>query len=119
MVHIVHNVRAEPIKNYKRVDGVAKEPERRINLRHNALTTVYLSVPGAGGRRCIARNVSSTGVFVETETLDLMRGTQVELIFAVNLGQVTRIHRRPAEIAHVSTNGAGLHMTRTGSDTLY
>ncbi len=98
---------------------MAKKPERRINLRHKALTTVYLSVPGTGGRRCIARNVSSRGVFVETETLDLMRGTQVELIFAVNLGKVTRIHRRPAEIAHINIKGAGLHMTRTGSDTLY
>ncbi len=102
-----------------RVDGVAKKSERRINLRHKALTTVYLSVPGTGGRRCIARNVSSIGVFVEKETLDLMRGNHVELIFAVNLGKVTRIHRRPAEIAHISVNGAGLHMTRTGSDTLY
>ena len=98
---------------------MAKKSERRINLRHKALTTVYQSVPGTGGRRCIARNVSSRGVFVETDTLDLMRGTQVELIFAVNLGQVTRIHRRPAEIAHISINGAGLHMTKTGSDTLY
>ena len=101
------------------MDGVAKRPERRSNLRHKALTTVYLSIPGTGGRRCIARNVSSRGVFVETDTLDLMRGTQVELIFAVNLGQVTRIHRRPAEIAHVSTIGAGLRMTLTGTDTLY
>lgn len=95
---------------------MASELERRVNLRHKALTTVYLAVPGSGGRRCMARNVSSTGVFVETETLDLMRGTQVELIFAVNLGKVTRIHRREAEIAHVSVNGAGLRMTRTGSD---
>ncbi|MCZ6717223.1 MAG: PilZ domain-containing protein [Gammaproteobacteria bacterium] len=98
---------------------MAKKSERRINLRHKALTTVYLSVPGTGGRRCIARNVSSRGVFVETDTLDLMRGTQVELIFAVNLGKVTRIHRRPAEIAHISIKGAGLHMTKTGSDSLY
>ena len=102
-----------------RLDGEGKKPERRVHLRHKALTTVYLSIPGTGVRRCVARNLSFRGVFVETDTLDLMRGTQVELIFAVNLGQVTRIHRRPAEIAHVSTIGAGLHMTMTGSDTLY
>ena len=50
----------------------------------------------------------------ETETIDLLEGTPVELIFAVNLGKITRIHRRKATIAHVSQNGAGLRMRSMG-----
>jgi hypothetical protein len=88
--------------------------ERRLDLRHRAKTTVYLACPGIPGRRCVAKNVSSNGVFVETETIDLLEGTPVELIFAVNLGQITRIHRRKAIIAHVSENGAGLRMRSMG-----
>jgi hypothetical protein len=34
----------------------------------------------------------------------------VELIFAVSLGAVTRVHRRQAIVAHVSSNGTGLRM---------
>ena len=55
--------------------------ERRLDLRHRAKTTVYLACPGVPGRRCVAKNVSSNGVFVETETIDLLEGTPVELIF--------------------------------------
>jgi len=84
--------------------------ERRLHMRHPARTKVFLSAPGYRIHRCKASNVSSSGVFVEGSHLDLARGTEVELIFAVDLGQITRIHRRNAVIAHISSNGAGLKM---------
>lgn len=79
-------------------------------MRHPARTQVYVSVPGQPIQRCKAANVCSTGVFLEGGRFRFPRGTEVELIFAVDLGTVTRIHRRNAVIAHVSENGAGLRM---------
>ena len=67
--------------------------ERRLHTRHRARTTVY-----------------ATGVFVETTNLGLRKGQQVELAFAINLGAVTKLHRRTAVVAHVSRGGTGLMM---------
>jgi len=84
--------------------------DRRLHMRHAARTQVYVSVPGQPIHRCKAANVSSSGVFLEGAKFKLPRGTEVELIFAVDLGTLTRIHRRNAVVAHVSSNGAGLKM---------
>jgi len=50
------------------------------------------------------------GVFLEIKSLGLPPGTVVNLVFAVNLGDVVRLHRRKAVVAHVSEHGAGLMM---------
>ncbi len=84
--------------------------ERRLHTRHRARATVYLIVPGRKGRLCRAINLSANGVFVETHNLGLAKGSIVELAFAINLGRVTKIHRRQAVVAHVSGGGTGLKM---------
>jgi hypothetical protein len=89
--------------------------ERRLHTRHRARTTVYIKVPGRGGRLCRAHNLSANGVFIETRNLGLSKGTIVELAFAINLGKVTKIHRRQAIVAHVSQGGTGLRMDSYGS----
>ena len=63
----------------------------------------------AGG--CVAPcNLSATGVFIQTTNLGLRKGQNVELVFAINLGAVTKLHRRTAVVAHVSRGGTGLMM---------
>jgi hypothetical protein len=90
--------------------------DRRLLERNKVSTTVYLSVPGGRFFRCRARNLSAMGVFLEIKALGLPAGTVVNLVFAVNLGQVVRLHRRRAVLAHVTDNGAGLMMqTRSGA----
>ena len=84
--------------------------ERRLHTRHRARTTVYVSVPGGCHRLCKAINLSATGVFIETSNLGLRKGQQVTLSFAINLGTVTKLHRRSAIVAHVSQGGTGLMM---------
>lgn len=84
--------------------------ERRLHTRHRARTTVYISVPGRGGKLCRAHNLSANGVFVQTDNLGLAKGTIVELAFAINLGKITKIHRRQAVVAHVTHGGTGLRM---------
>jgi PilZ domain len=84
--------------------------ERRLNTRHRARTSVYIFLPGQRGKLCRARNLSSNGVFIETRSLGLRKGATVQLAFAINLGAITKIHRRTAVVAHVSRGGTGLMM---------
>jgi PilZ domain len=84
--------------------------ERRLHTRHRARTTVYITVPGSGRRLCRAVNLSATGVFIHTTNLGLRKGQNVELVFAINLGVITKMHRRTAVVAHVSRGGTGLMM---------
>jgi hypothetical protein len=84
--------------------------ERRLHTRHRARTSVYLSVGDGHRRLCKAVNLSATGVFIETSNLGLRKGQHVELAFAINLGAVTKLHRRTAVVAHVSRGGTGLLM---------
>ena len=84
--------------------------ERRLLERNRVSTTVYLAAPGASPVRCRARNLSAMGVFLEIKALGLPAGTVVNLVFAVDLGDTVRLHRRKAVVAHVTDRGAGLMM---------
>ncbi len=84
--------------------------ERRLHTRHRARTTVYITLPTGRRKLCKAINLSATGVFIETSDLGLRKGQHVELTFAINLGSVTKLHRRTAVVAHVSRGGTGLMM---------
>jgi hypothetical protein len=90
--------------------------ERRLHTRHRARTSVYVTVPGGRKKLCRAVNLSATGVFIQTTDLGLRKGQQVELSFAINLGSVTKIHRRTAIVAHVSRGGTGLMMDAYGAN---
>jgi len=59
---------------------------------------------------CRARNLSANGVFVQTVDLGLQKGAIVEIAFAINIGAITKIHRRSAVVAHVTRGGTGLRM---------
>jgi hypothetical protein len=84
--------------------------ERRLHTRHRARTTVYIVLPGNIRRVCRAVNLSANGVFIRTSSLGLRKGQQVELAFAIDLGTVTKLHRRSAVVAHISGGGTGLMM---------
>jgi hypothetical protein len=84
--------------------------ERRLHTRHRARTTVYIMMPAGKRRLCRAINLSANGVFIRTASLGLRKGQQVELAFAIDLGQVTKVHRRTAIVAHISGGGTGLMM---------
>jgi hypothetical protein len=84
--------------------------ERRLHTRHRARTTVYIMMPQGKRRLCRAINLSANGVFIRTASLGLKKGQQVELAFAIDLGAVTKVHRRTAVVAHISGGGTGLMM---------
>jgi len=82
--------------------------ERRILPRNRVSTTVYLAVRNGRAYRCQAKNLSAMGVFLEIKSLGLPAGTVVNLVFAVSLGKIVRLHRKKAVVAHVNDDGAGL-----------
>ena len=82
--------------------------ERRLHTRHRARTTVYILLPDGQRRLCRAINLSATGVFIRTAGLGLRKGQQVSLAFAIDLGAVTKLHRRTAVVAHISGGGTGI-----------
>ena len=84
--------------------------ERRILERSRVSTTVYLAAPGANTIRCRATNLTANGVYLQTNSLGLPTGTKVSLVFAVDLGNTVRLHRRKAVVSHVARRGAGLMM---------
>ncbi|MCS6947962.1 MAG: PilZ domain-containing protein [Steroidobacteraceae bacterium] len=94
--------------------GEALGLERRLHTRHRARTTVFVVVPGGRKKLCRAVNLSATGVFIQTGNFGLRKGQQVELSFAINLGTITKIHKRKAIVAHVSRGGTGLMMDAYG-----
>jgi len=89
--------------------------ERRLQTRHRARQQVYVYVPKGQGRLCRTTNLSALGVLLEARDLGLPVGTPVELAFPIDLGEVTKIHRRSAVVAHVSRGGTGLRMKGHGA----
>lgn len=84
--------------------------ERRSLERSEVSTPVYLTAPGESAIRCLATNLSTRGVFLRVNRLRLQAGTQVSLVFAVEIGDMVRLHRRDAVVSHVDDRGAGLMM---------
>jgi hypothetical protein len=104
-----NNPKEESLMSKTTTAGI-QSVERRLHTRHRARTTVYITTPTGRKKLCRAINLSATGVFVETTNLGLRKGQQVELAFAINLGAVTKLHRRTAVVAHDSRGGTGLLM---------
>src|ERR1041384_6778138 len=84
--------------------------ERRLHTRHRARTLVYIIMPDGRRSLCKAVNLSATGVYIRTSGMGLRKSQKVELAFAINLGTITKLHRRTAVVAHVSGGGTGLMM---------
>lgn len=85
--------------------------ERRLNVRHRAKTKVSIR-NGKESKMCLAKNLSATGVGVQTEGMGLKKGMKVELSFAIDLGKVTKVHRRMATVVHVTNGITGLAMEK-------
>lgn len=82
--------------------------DRRQSTRRHAQANVYLTCPGEPVRRCKINNLSASGIFIESGSLQLPEGSMVDLIFPITRGSVIKILRRRASVAHVTRSGAGM-----------
>lgn len=87
--------------------------ERRFADRKRTTTKVFLHHPDLPSTPCLTRNMSKGGVFVEVEgALNIQRGTRLEMTFAVDLGNLTKLHQLQVVVAQVARDGLGLSIER-------
>ena len=86
-----------------------KSTERRhYTRRHADKTQVYLCVHGESTQRCKVRDISSTGMFIETDTTLLLL-QPVELAFTcLYTRHIVKIYRRSAYVARASEDGVAV-----------
>ena len=88
------------------MDSSAPKPEKRSSLRFDTLFPVVMSAEEYGSHRCIDRNISVGGMFLQTpEPLPL--GATIRVHFAMEGGQGEIVARaqivtRPGGIAYIS-----------------
>jgi hypothetical protein len=81
---------------------------RRREPRSPVRARVYLTRLGQRMHRCVARDLSRGGAFIEVDPIGLRAGTSVQVVFALDLGEVTRLHRVSGTIARLSWDGVGV-----------
>ncbi len=87
--------------------------ERRLADRKRTTTKVFLHHPDLPTTPCLTRNMSKGGVFVEVQGAHLIeRGTRLEMTFAVELGNLTKLHQLAVAVAQVAPDGLGLSIER-------
>lgn len=92
--------------------------ERRASERRLVEVSVYLSDTGNQIGRCMASDISNTGVYLKTNPLYLPRNRRLDLTFALRLksSNVVRLRRLSAVVSHTREDGVGLKFcTRTAS----
>jgi hypothetical protein len=82
--------------------------ERRYSQRKPATVQVYISFPGKTPRRYKTLNLSAHGILVKTGKRQARPGAIVTLIFVIRQGNVVRLHRRKATVAHVTNTATGM-----------
>jgi hypothetical protein len=81
---------------------------RHYPRRHSGETRVYLYAYGESLQPCKVRDISSAGIFIETDTF-LPLALPVELAFTcLYTRNIVRIYRRSAYVARASEDGVAM-----------
>lgn len=89
--------------------------ERRARPRVEGCVPAYVTMQGQKRQRCIAKDVSSHGAFIEFSNGAIRQGAPIQIVFALNRGRVTRLYTRSAIVVRVTESGAGLMFSNRGS----
>jgi hypothetical protein len=86
-----------------------KSTERRHHTRrHSGNAQVYVYAPGESTQHCKVRDISSAGLFIETD-ITLLLLQPVELAFTCLYSHhIVKIYRRSAYVARASEDGVAL-----------
>lgn len=84
--------------------------ERRLSLRKLVDVSVYISSGGKAICRCTAIDISSAGIYLKLNPLDVPRNTVIDLTFALHLqsSNIVRLRRVSAIITHSQSDGVGM-----------
>lgn len=86
--------------------------ERRHTTRHRARTMVRVKTTLGKTKLCKAINLSAGGCAIETMGMGLSKNENVDLMFVINLGTISKLHHRKARVVHVKNGITGLAMAR-------
>jgi hypothetical protein len=81
---------------------------RRREPRSPVRARVYVTRIGAQMRRCVARDLSRGGAFIEVDPIGIRTGNLIQVVFALDLGDVTKLHRVSGIVARLSWDGVGV-----------
>lgn len=82
--------------------------ERRRKPRKKVpANIVYVYHKGRRLQRCRARDISQSGVFIDTPSLAVALGAKVQLLFVLSHGKISRIYRKSAMVTRLAEHGAG------------
>ncbi len=84
------------------------KPERRCVSRTTTKARAYVSRQGLPRFKGQVRDLSSTGAFVATGPLPIRERHVVKLNLVLDLGNVIRLHNRPAVVVRRSREGVAL-----------
>lgn len=85
------------------------EKERRRAPRLDSRISAYLIMPSGAPLRGVARNISRSGVFIETQKpLKRLIGEPARLVFTLEHGNLVRLARYSVVIVRESQHGIGL-----------
>lgn len=94
--------------------------DRRGAPRSDAALSTYLITPGGQQLRGVARNLSRSGVFVETTMPEeWLVGETARLIFALSEGNVVRLARYSVLIVREANHGVGVAFWRSMRPTRF
>ncbi len=82
--------------------------ERRYSQRKPAMVHVYVAFPGKETRRYKTMNLSAHGILIKTGKRQARPGAIASLIFVIRQGNIVRLHRRKATVAHVTNTSTGM-----------
>lgn len=88
--------------------------ERRTNKRKLTDTKVFLHHPELPATPCVTRDLSADGVFVVTPHAHRLKARAVlEMTFAVDLGNLTRLYDFVVTVVRVTDEGLALAIDRS------
>ncbi|MEE9398515.1 MAG: PilZ domain-containing protein [Methylococcales bacterium] len=89
--------------------------ERRLSVRKPTIVTVYMRLPSNPKHLCKATDLSSRGVFIETDMVSFPLSKPIPLFFALekDAGKLIRLHHIRARIVRITSNGIGLKFCNT------
>lgn len=88
--------------------------ERRVTKRKLTETKVFLHHPDLPSNPCVTRDLSADGVFVVmSEARNLKERAVLEMTFAVDLGNLTRLYDFTVTVIRVTDEGVALSIDRS------
>ena len=85
-----------------------KPDDRRISLRRDVDVKAMITHHRLGLTKCLLRNMSLDGAFVEVNGFDIAVGTDVDLVLKVRSGQKRNHCRLSANIVRVEKGGVAI-----------